>query len=197
MSARLGVLSASDGAIRAREAASAEELARAALAGDVAAWAALIARHEHRVVVSLLARGLPIERARELAQETWLRLMEQQRAGRLSALSLPGLAIVQARFLAANEGRRRDATAAALAEEPATAVTLEDEALGKERLARMSRAFAACSPGARRVFEMVYDHPELGYAEVAARVGLSLQRVKQIVCEVRRRLRDAIEEEGE
>jgi RNA polymerase sigma-70 factor (ECF subfamily) len=44
------------------------------------------------------------------------------------------------------------------------------------------------------VFELVYDHPELGYAEVAAQVGLSVQRVKQIVFEVRKRLRGALAE---
>src|SRR5688500_4859484 len=74
-------------------------LVRAALAGDPRGWARLIERHDHRVVVSLLARGVPLDRAKELAQETWLRLIENQRAGRLPALSLPGLAIVQAGFL--------------------------------------------------------------------------------------------------
>jgi RNA polymerase sigma factor (sigma-70 family) len=168
----------------------------AALAGDGAAWSVLIAHHSHRVQVALLARGVPIERARELTQETWLRLMERQRAGRLTELSLPGLAIVQAGFLAANERRHsnRHLPAAALPE-PATRRTGEDEVLGKERIGRMVRALDACPPGARRVFEVVYDHPELAYAEVAAQVGLSVQRVKQIVFEVRKRLRAALEEE--
>src|SRR5262245_60462429 len=80
-----------------------EDVARAALCGDAEAWSWLIARHDHRVVVALLARGVPLDRARELAQETWLRLMQSQREGRLRELSLPGLAITQARFLAANE----------------------------------------------------------------------------------------------
>jgi RNA polymerase sigma factor (sigma-70 family) len=168
----------------------------AALAGDAAAWSALIARHGHKVLVALLARGIPIERARELTQETWLRLMERQRAGRLTELTLPGLAIVQAGFLAANERRRSDRQSSGRPlPEAVTGRTGEDEVIDKERVGRMARALAACPAGARRVFELVYDHPELGYAEVAAQVGLSVQRVKQIVFEVRKRLRAALEED--
>jgi RNA polymerase sigma factor (sigma-70 family) len=165
----------------------------AALGGDPGAWSRLIARHGHRVLMALVARGVPLERARELCQETWLRLMEQQRAGRLRALSLPGLAIVQARFLAANDRRRqgRDLGAAA-APEPTTGRTGEDEVIDKERALRIARALEGCPAGARRVFELVYDHPELGYAEIAVQVGLSVQRVKQIVFEVRKRLRAAL-----
>src|SRR5689334_10042253 len=51
-----------------------ETLSRRALAGDRAAWDALVARHHRRVVVSLLARGVRVDRAHELAQETWARL---------------------------------------------------------------------------------------------------------------------------
>jgi RNA polymerase sigma factor (sigma-70 family) len=179
-----------------RGARGAEDVAAAALAGDPAAWAALIERHGHRVIVALLARGVPLERAKELAQETWLRLMEQQRAGRLTELTLPGLAIVQAGFLAANERRR--ASPVMLTEalsEVAGGPSAEEALASRQRLDRVAAALAACPPGPRRVFELCYDHPELGYAEVARRVGLSAQRVKQIVFEVRKRLRAALDEE--
>jgi RNA polymerase sigma factor (sigma-70 family) len=167
----------------------------AALTGDATAWAALIERHNHRVIVALLARGVPLERAKELAQETWLRLMERQREGRLAELTLPGLAIVQAGFLAAN-ARRRDgyAAAASALPQPGQEPSIEDTLASRQQLDRVAVALAACPPGARRVFELCYDNPELGYAEVARRVGLSVQRVKQIVFEVRRRLRAALDE---
>jgi RNA polymerase sigma factor (sigma-70 family) len=168
----------------------------AALAGDAAAWTVLIRRHDHRVVVALLARGVRLERARELAQETWLRLMERQRAGRLPQLSLPGLAIVQAGFLASNDHRRPPHESLVDQREPVSVGTAEDTAIGRQRLQLLARALDACPPGARRVFELVYDRPELSYAEVAAQVGLSVQRVKQIVFEVRKRLRAALEEAG-
>jgi RNA polymerase sigma-70 factor (ECF subfamily) len=188
------VLPAVDGAATADEG----ELLRAALAGDGRAWARLIERHDHRVVVSLLGRGLPIDRAREIAQETWLRLIESQRAGRLAELTLPGLAIVQAGFLAANhrrsEGRLATAQEAAPAVSPAGSV--EERLIDRQRLERVARALRACAPAARRVFEFVYQHPELTYAEAAATLGLSSQRVKQIVCEVRKQLRESLARES-
>jgi DNA-directed RNA polymerase specialized sigma24 family protein len=172
-----------------------DELVRAALAGEPRGWAGLIERHNHRVVVSLLGRGLTIDRARELAQETWLRLMERHRAGRLETLVLPGLAVVQAGFLAANE-RRAPVPGGAVDESfAAPGGTAEERAIDRQQLDRVSEALRACPPSARRVFEFVYEHPELTYPEVAARLGLSNQRVKQIVCEVRRRLRDSLGEE--
>ena len=182
---------------------SEEALCHGALRGDCASWSALIARHNHKVVVSLLGRGVPLERARELAQEVWLRLIESQRAGRLGQLVLPGLAIVQAGFLSQNEWRSRartadtvgaeqelaDATCAAAPEQP------EELAIQRQRLAQVRRALATCPESARRVFEYVYSHPELTYEQVALKFQLSAQRTKQIVCEVRKRLRQALEEE--
>jgi RNA polymerase sigma-70 factor (ECF subfamily) len=173
-----------------------DALVGAALAGDAHAWARLIERHDRRVVVSLLGRGLPIDRAKEIAQETWLRLIESQRAGRLEALVLPGLAIVQAGFLAANE-RRIQLRGGGLVDEagvPAPGRTAEDRVIDREQLDRVAGALRACSPAARRVFEFVYEHPELSYAEAGVELGLSSQRVKQIVCEVRKRLRESLEE---
>jgi RNA polymerase sigma factor (sigma-70 family) len=175
------------------ERATEEELVRAALAGDGQGWAGLIERHNHRVVVSLLGQGLTIDRARDLAQETWLRLIENQRAGRLQSLVLPGLAVVQAGYLAASE-RRSARRGGGLVEAAETGpATVEDRVIERQALDRVATALAACSPAARRVFEFVYEHPELHYAEAAARLGLSSQRVKQIVCEVRKRLRDSLE----
>ncbi len=174
------------------------DLTARALQGDAAAWAGLIERHSHKVVVALLARGLRLDEAREVAQETWLRLIEQQRAGRLQALSLPGLAIVQAGFLLSNQ-RRRERVAARSDERSVMpsdhARTAEQDAMGRQRLSVLARALRDCPPSSRRVFELVYDRPELGYADVASRVGLSVQRVKQIVFEVRKRLRAALEEQ--
>jgi DNA-directed RNA polymerase specialized sigma24 family protein len=196
MSARIRTMPFADDGPQPGEARPIGDVERAALSGDPAAWSVLIARHQHKVLVAILARGIPLERARELAQETWLRLMEQQRAGRLAALTLPGLAIVQAGFLVANEGRHRAGGGApALTAEPVYPQSAEESVIGRERLARVERALAECPAGARRVFELVYDQPELGYAEVATRVGLSVQRVKQIVFEVRKRLRGALREE--
>jgi RNA polymerase sigma factor (sigma-70 family) len=169
-----------------------------ALGGDMAAWNALVHKHNHRVVVSLLARGMRIDRAKDIAQDAWLRLIEQQREGRLSHLSLPGLAIAQAGFLALEAARRArrtepsdDADVAARLADPAASA--ETKLLAEEQLARAEEVLARCSPSARRVFRLVYGGDGLSHAEVAEEVGLSLQRVRQIVCEVRKLLRAGIE----
>lgn len=176
--------------------AQADALEVAALDGDSGAWSTLVQRHNQRVLVSLLARGIPLDRARELAQDTWMMLMKQQQAGKLSHLNLPGLAVVQARFLAETDRRRRAGERALLAMEGPRLEgggTLEDEAIGRQSLARLSSAFAACPPRARMIFQLCYDNPDWGYARVAQHVGLSEQRVKQTVCEIRKRLREAID----
>ena len=83
------------------------EIAARALEGQSSAWDEIVRRHSHRVLLALLARGVPWDTAHDLVQEVWLRLVRQQRAGRLQSLALPGLAIAQAGWLAREEGRTR------------------------------------------------------------------------------------------
>jgi RNA polymerase sigma-70 factor (ECF subfamily) len=187
-----------------RTQAGEEELSQRALAGDRRAWDALIARHHRRVVVSLLAKGLRVDRAHELAQETWTRLIQQQQRGLLTELRLPNLAITQASFLAADEARRsrREAISGNVEELPERqhpvdpTASAERRLLSEEQLAKAHQALAGCSPSARNVFLLACDGQELPHAEVAERVGLSVQRVRQILCEVRKKLRNALEEES-
>lgn len=181
-----------------------EELTLQALAGERRAWDALIARHQRRVVVSLLARGIRVDRAHELAQETWARLIQQQQRGLLTELRLPNLALTQAAFLAADDARRtrREALAGNVEELPERqhpvdpTASAERRLLSEEQLSRARVALSGCSPSARSVFLLACDGQELPHAEVAARVGLSVQRVRQILCEVRKKLRTALEEEN-
>src|SRR5262245_29622965 len=60
-------------------------------------WDAIVRLHGHRVLVLLLAMGIRVDRAREIAQTTWMRLLEQHRDGKLDRLDFPGLALAQAR----------------------------------------------------------------------------------------------------
>lgn len=173
-----------------------EQLCDAALAGDAHAWSLLVRKHNHRVVVALLAWGVPADRTHDLAQDVWLRLLEQQRKGRLRALVLPGLALRQARFLALE--LRRSGAPRKCDEEPESLALpdpepdAEERLLGHEKLARARRTLAQCNPTARKVFTAVYDDPSRPQAEIAEEVGLSLQRVRQLLCEVRNKLRAAL-----
>jgi RNA polymerase sigma factor (sigma-70 family) len=175
-----------------------------ALHGDTEAWNALVHKHNHRVVVSLLARGVRIDRAKDIAQETWMRLIEQQRAGRLTQLVLPGLAVAQAAFFSLENARRESSRHEPLpidAVREATdlvdpAADAETRLVTGERLERAEQVLARCSASARAVFQLAYGGEGLGHAEIAERVGLSLQRVRQILCEVRKELRTALEGDG-
>jgi RNA polymerase sigma-70 factor (ECF subfamily) len=69
--------------------------------------------------------------------------------------------------------------------------------LTEERVARAVDVLSRCSPSARRVFRLAYGGEGLSHSEVAQRVGLSLQRVRQILCEVRAKLRLELEREKE
>ena len=179
-------------------------LCERALNGDGGAWNALIHKHNHRVVVSLLARGVRIDRAKDIAQETWIRLIEQQRAGRLAALVLPGLAVAQAAFFSLEHARRDGARYAPVPlETTREAVDLVDPAADAEtrlvtgeRLERAEQVLAGCSRSARAVFQHAYGGEGLSHAQVAEKVGLSVQRVRQILCEVRKELRTALEGDG-
>lgn len=157
-------------------------------------WDAAIRRHDHRVYLSVLALGLAPDRAREIAQATWTRLMEKHAAGGLAELELPGLAIRQARFLGLNELARTKTEKRVLAAVPddAAAPDVEREIASRAQLQQVLAALETCSPQARKVFRLVYATPG-GSAQAAAReIGLSLQRVRQILCETRAAIRKQI-----
>ena len=183
------------------------ELAARALAGRSEAWDELACRHTPRVRLALLARGLPLDLVEDASQEAWVRLIEQQRAGRLRTLELPGLVIVQARWLALEASRtlaRRRGIAAKLArvllDERATGAggDVEVRAMYVEQLERVRRELGLFPRRAREVFSAVYGPGGRSHAQVAEEFALSVQRVRQILCEIRARARGAlIEAEGE
>lgn len=158
-------------------------------------WDDAIRRHSQRVYVSILALGLAPDRAREVVQATWTRLMEQHAAGALADLEFPGLAIRQARFLALNDMQRRKVEMRVLAAVPDSGPPPDVDRVvaSREQIDRMLDALATCSPIAKRVFRLVYATPGGTCASAAQEVGLSLQRVRQILCETRSHIRRALE----
>jgi RNA polymerase sigma-70 factor (ECF subfamily) len=171
---------------------------RRTLPVDAALWGQRVRAHDHTVLVSLLALGLRPDRAREIAQATWLRLIEQDAAGALPAVELPGLAIRQARFLALDAIRRdaaeRARIAAALEIDPASDDAVERRLADRQELERVKEVLAGCSPRARRLFHLLYGRG-MSAGEAAGELGISVQRARQLLCETRKKIRAALEED--
>ncbi len=161
-------------------------------------WEGAARAYHRRVVVHLLARGLPLDDAEDVAQRTWARLLTLDRAGRLTRIEMPGLALAQARFLAATLWRERSG----LREEGANAleavidggIDAERTVLARDRVARAIAELERAPSSALQVFRRVLEDPPPTHAAIAKQVGLSEQRVRQIVCETRARLRRALAE---
>jgi DNA-directed RNA polymerase specialized sigma24 family protein len=157
-------------------------------------WNDAIRRHDRSVYLSVLAMGIQPDRAREIAQAAWTRLIEQHGRGALGHVELPGLAIRQARFIALNELQRGKVEMRVLASvpEPEPPPDAQRVASGREQIARVLDALATCSPSARKVFHLAYATPGGNAASAARELGLSIQRVRQILCETRAHLRKAV-----
>jgi RNA polymerase sigma factor (sigma-70 family) len=166
-------------------------------------WAQAIAAHQHRVVLSLVAVGFSFERAGDLANEAWARLIEKDRAGTLGEVKLPGLAIVQARYLAWDERRREALQARHHQQTAAVGEELlvdrnpdpEQRLLSRQQARQALAAVAAAPLSAQRLLQLLYAEPGLPHAQAAAALGLSVQRVRQILCELRKRVRAVLEGE--
>jgi len=160
-------------------------------------WDDAIRQHDRKVYLSVLALGIPPDRAREVVQNAWTRLLEQHAKGALDDLELPGLAIRQARFIALNELARAKVEKRVLAAVPEPSPPPDGERVvaNRAQLDQVLAALATCSPTARSVFRLIYATPGGTAAAAAAELGLSLQRVRQILCETRSHIRRALEEE--
>jgi RNA polymerase sigma-70 factor (ECF subfamily) len=172
-------------------------LVAAAAAGSRGAWEALVHRHRRRVLVTLLAEGLSVDDARDVSQEAWARLWSQHQQGALSSLSFPGIVVTQARFLARDLKRRHRASphapAAAVPEATSPTVAADAALVSAQSLEQVRQALARQSPAKQQVFRLACDEG-VAHEEIAHRVGLSTQRVRQIIWEVRTALRAALEE---
>ena len=174
---------------------------RAAAADDASRveidWDDQMRRHGRRVVVALLARGIAADRANDLAQEAWLKIMAQYRAGKLVELKMPGLVVTQAIFLARDDHRRtrrrdRVETSAPVDDAAIDDADLERRLQAREQLRVVLDVVARSYPNARRVFALAYGPRAKKAGEIADELGLSPQRVRQILCELRARMRDEL-----
>jgi RNA polymerase sigma-70 factor (ECF subfamily) len=161
-------------------------------------WQHCVRAHAHVVVLGLLSNGAPLSEAQELAHEAFARLFEQWATGRLQELDFPGLAMRQALFLLAERrrlsgvARRRVADVDEASGLSSTGASPEERLASQQALELAQVTLASCSTRARSVFTAVLHSPEEPHRSLAEREGISLQRFRQILCEVRAQLRDAL-----
>ncbi len=159
-------------------------------------WDAAIRQHHGHVLAWVLAHGIAPGRAEELVQEVWMKLMRQHEAGRLMRIDLPALALAQARFLAKDELRRRvrEQPHPHDTDETPSHARIEHRIDARTRLAKIVYVLEREPANVRAVFEHTYGGAGLCATDVAAKVGLSTQRVRQILCELRAKLRAHFED---
>ena len=170
-----------------------------ALSGHTDAWNELARFHNRKVVLTLLSRGLRPDVARDVAQDAWARLIERQQQGHLQAITMPGLAIKQALYLAGDLLRQTREIANGSAEEIEPAgLDPHPRLWARERLNRAREILRSCTANERTIFRAFYGSPGATTREVGKQTGLSIQRIRQIHCELRKKLRLAVcDEDGE
>jgi RNA polymerase sigma-70 factor, ECF subfamily len=140
----------------------------------------------------LLAMGVPPAHAQDLAQESFLRLYEKLSEG--ERILEPRAWIFRVAHNLALNARSRErrfepydeGVHAAL---PEGGAGPEQRLIGRERLARVTRAVAMLSPQQKQVLEM--RAAGLRYREIAATMGVGISTVSEFVTRAVARLRKA------
>lgn len=166
-------------------------------------WDPRVRRHHRKLVVYLIARGVPARDAEDIANEAWLVLWRKR--GRLEIEDEAGfiaLAKRQAWFIALDRFRapkEESATPnqdeqpdpAAEETEPGAASTSTNalEALEQaERRRLLAEAILTLPAGWQRVLHLAYFE-EREHKEIAEALFISVQRVREIIQDAKARLR--------
>ncbi len=165
-------------------------------AGEELALNRLMERWKERVAAFLLRMTGEPDAARDLAQETFVRLYQSRHRYRPKGRFSTYLFAI-ASNLAKNHLRWRSRhPARALSDEEAAQLPAQgqgpDAALAQsETAAAVERAFAALPPEQREAMTL-FIHEELGYAEIAAALGCSAKAVETRIYRARQRLRELL-----
>jgi|GEM_PF-1470195 len=164
----------------------------AARTGDRRAWSDIVRRYHTLVLSIFLGYAIVRPRALELTQDVWFKLYLRARQGLLKVLTLPGLAVREARFRAIDElrGTQRTGPMAAIDDLPLEAPepSAEEQASRQSELALVRRMLKALPKRQREVMALS-GIEGLPHAEVAGRLGISTVRAKQTLSDARVRLR--------
>jgi RNA polymerase sigma factor (sigma-70 family) len=150
------------------------ELLSRASAGDQAAWNAIVDRFSGLVWATARAHRLPRDDAADVAQTTWLRLVEHlgriREPERLGAW-LATTARHESLRLIRRAGREQPTDESDLFEAPDDE-TLDRHLLDLERDGRLWRAFAGLSDRCKSLLRMLMAEDEPSYEEVGAALGI-------------------------
>lgn len=161
-------------------------------------WNALAKRYDRVIWLRLLALRVPVQQAHDLKQVVWETLISKWQQGEFDYLQMPGLALKQADFVAKRSWRKPRCEGADNIAElsdkrvASLAGDAEKSVLDRARLQEILALVDTASATARRVFRLTYSPPGKTAAEVAQTVGLSEQRVRQTLCELRALLRGSL-----
>jgi RNA polymerase sigma factor (sigma-70 family) len=158
-------------------------------------WCVLAEAHDRVVWLYLLGRRVPVDQAEDLKQEVWATLIHKWQNGELAYIQMPGLALHQAELLIRRAQSARRCVAADNVVELADkrqrgqAGDIEAWILDRARLQRTLAVVDASPATMRAVFEHTYRGAAMSPEQVAAKIGISTQRVRQTLCKLRERLR--------
>lgn len=180
------------GSVRDRSEGLDAATVEAARTGDRDAWSVIVSRYQVLVLSIFLGYSIARPRSVELTQDLWLKLYLRARDGLLKVLSLPGLAVREARFRALDEvrGSRRAGPTTSVDDLMLAAPTpsAEEQTSRQSELALVRRMLAALPPRQREVMALA-GIEGLPHAEVAERLSISTVRAKQTLSDARVRLR--------
>ena len=152
------------------------ELLRRAAAGDQVSWNTIVDRFSSLVWATARAHRLSRTDAADVAQTTWLRLVEHldriREPERLGAW-LATTARHESLRMIRRAGREHPSDEADLFEAPDT-VVLDRHLLDEERHGALWRAFAGLSERCKRLLRMLMADEEPSYEEVGAALGMPI-----------------------
>jgi RNA polymerase sigma factor (sigma-70 family) len=167
-----------------------ERMARAAAAGDAAAWDWIVARFHRRLVNTARSQGLAHHDAEDAAQATWIRLTRHI-GGLRDPASLTSWLITTARREGIRIRRRapREQLAADFDLEGVVEPDYDRELSDELRRKALQQALCDLPKRHRELMEALFAEPAPGYAEIAARLGVPIGSIGPIRARCLARLR--------
>jgi RNA polymerase sigma factor (sigma-70 family) len=169
-----------------------EGVVRAAADGDSAAWRSLVDRFAAHIRTIARSHRLSAHDADDVAQTTWLRLVEHI-AGMRQPAAVAGWLSTTARREALSTvksvGRERP-TEDALLDDEATEPVDAGRLAATERSAAVAEAMASLSPRDRTLLGLLFADPAPSYTEISAALGMPVGSIGPTRQRCMARLRD-------